>query len=135
MIVGQLTELQIIGVFDRGEPNKECIAIQVNQAINIGRYGIMLGSHAGGNSAYPYRDQLYWFGDSFVKAGDWIFVYTGSGEPRETLQKNGVNTTYTVYWGRPTTMFAQSFIVPMLFRVDAVDVLPEVGDQPQPGSG
>ena len=131
MIVSELTELRVVGVLDRGKPNKECVAIQVNQALNIGQYGIMLGNHVGGNGAIPYYDQLYWFGDGFVEAGDWIFVYTSSGKPRQTTQQNGVNRTYTVYWGRPTTMFAHTSVVPMLFRVDAVDVLLPVGDQPQ----
>lgn len=133
MIVSELTELRVVDVLDRGKPNKECVAIQVNQALNIGRYGIMLGSHVEGNGAIPYCDQLYWFGGGFVEAGDWIFVYTSSGKPRQALQQNGVNRTYTVYWGRPATMFAHTFVVPMLFRVDAVDVLPPVGDQPQSG--
>ena len=133
MIVSELTELRVVGVFDRGKPHKECIAIQVNQALNIGQYGIMLGHHVEGNGAIPYCDQLYWFGGGWVKAGDWIFVYTSSGEPRQTPQQNGVNCTYTVYWGRPATMFAHTSVVPMLFRVDAVDILLPVGDQLQSG--
>ena len=133
MIVSELTELRVIDVFDRGEPNKECVAIKIYETLNIGRYGIMLGSYAGGNSAVPYRDQLYWFGNGFVKAEDWIFVYTGSGEPRKALQQNSVNHTYTVYWGRPTTLFADSHVVPMLIRIDAVDVLQPKGNLPQLG--
>ena len=131
MIVGDLTEMRIVDVFDRGEPNKECIAIQVNEALNIGKYGVMLGSSAGQASAVPFRDQLYWFGDGVIKSGDWIFLYTGAGEARQHLQENNVNHSYSIYWGRPTTLFAQSFVVPILFRIDAVDVLPASGDVPQ----
>ena len=133
MIVGDIAELSVAQVFDRGVANKECIAISVLQTINMGRYGIMLGQHQAGASGgvLPYFDNLFWFGDGIVNAGDWVFVYTGPGTPTHSLATNGVNTIFSLHWGKPHTVFANSTVVPVLFRVDAVEVLVPPSDQPQ----
>jgi hypothetical protein len=131
MIVANLTELAVMAVLDRGVPNEECIAIQANERINLGQYGIMLGAYAQLNSAIPFRDHLFWFGDGFIEKGDWIFIYTGMGEPRKSTTPDGANNTYTVFWGKPTTIFASTNVVPLLFRVDAVDVISPPENKPQ----
>ena len=131
MIVGDVSELTIKSVLHRGSPNQECIAIRVEQFTNIGRYGLMLGSFSPSTGALPYFDNLFWFGNGDVKMGDWLFVFTGSGTAEKVTATYGVNDWYSLYWGKPTTVFAQSFVVPILFRVDAVNVLTPPGDQPQ----
>lgn len=130
MIVNTITELSIVTVLERGVPNKESIAIQVLERINLGQYGIMLGTYAQSGMATPFRDNLFWFGDGVVESGDWIFVETGKGEPRQ-LKDADQHNIFTVFWNKPTTIFARSNIVPMLFRVDAVDVLEPPSDVPQ----
>lgn len=130
MIVGTMTELAVVTVLDRGVPNKESIAIKVLERVNLGQYGIMLGIYAQSGMATPFRDNLFWFGDGFVEQGDWIFVETGEGEPRKSKDAEQHNI-YTVFWNRPITLFARSNVVPMLFRVDAVDVLEPESDRPQ----
>ena len=125
--------MRVVRVFDRGVANKECVAIAVAQTINVGRYGIMLAQHHSGAtvSSTPFFDNLFWFGDGVASAGDWLFVYTGPGTPRSSLANNGVNTHFSLHWGKPHTVFANSAVVPILFRVDAVDVLLPPSDQPQ----
>ena len=133
MIVGDVTELGIATILDRAVPNKECIAISVIRDVNIGQYGIMVAQHdaATGGSSVPFFDNLFWFGDGVVNAGDWIFVYSGPGSPRLTKAANGVNNIYSLHWGKPQTIFASSLIVPILFRVDAVNIMSPPSDQPQ----
>ncbi len=133
MIVGDVTELAVVKIFDRAVPNKECIAISVNRAVNMGQYGLMVGRHdaATNNGSVPFFDNLFWFGDGVVNAGDWMFVYTGPGTPRSTTATNGVNKIYSLHWGKPQTVFANSMIVPILFRVDAANILMPPSDQPQ----
>ncbi|MGD9161987.1 MAG: hypothetical protein PVG39_26485 [Desulfobacteraceae bacterium] len=123
MIVSDITELKVITVIERGIPNEECIAILANERINLGQYGIMLGVYTQLNAAIPFRDHLFWFGDGFINKGDWLFIYTGMGEARTSKTIDGNNNIYTIFWGKPKTIFADSNIVPLLFRVDAVDVL------------
>jgi hypothetical protein len=131
MIVSNLTELTLMAVLDRGVPNNECIAIKANERLNLGQYGIMLGVYSHLNSAIPVKDHLFWFGDGFIEKDDWIFIYTGTGTPRKTAATNGISNIYTVFWGKQTTIFADTNIVPLLFRVDAVDVISPPANLPQ----
>ena len=133
MIVGDVTELGIVTILDRGVPNKECIAVSVRQAVNMGRYGLMLAQHdtTESKSSVPFFDNLFWFGDGVANANDWLFVYTGPGTPTSTQAANGVNRVFRLHWGKPHTVFANSMVVPILFRVDAVDILLPPSDQPQ----
>jgi hypothetical protein len=131
MIVSDLRELTIMAVLDRGVPNEECIAIQAHERINLGQYGIMLGVYAPLNSATPFKDHLFWFGDGFIEEGDWVFIYTGMGEPRKSKTNDGVNSIFTIFWGKPKTIFANTIVVPVLFRVDAVYVLSPPENLPQ----
>ena len=124
-------------VIERGVPNKEAIALTANEAVNMGQFGLMVGRHYVNNSfvppngAYPYHDHLFWFGDGLVKRGDWLFVYTGSGTPGKNLAADGVSDSYRLFWGKSTTLFAESNVVPILFRVDAVYVSEPPSNQPQ----
>ncbi len=126
MILDSITELKIIDVLDRGIPNKECIAILVEESpLNMGQYGLTLGvSMLYEGMATPIRDSFFWFGEGIVKNGDWIFLYTGSGNPSTCHTIDGQSSVYTLYWNRPQTIFHNSNIVPTLFRMDAVQVLP-----------
>jgi hypothetical protein len=123
--------VNIVGVFDRGMPNQERIVLLVNEPVDMGQYGILLGVRAQGRFAYPIRDNFYWFGDGFVSKGDWIFVYTGPGESRTAELPNNRQKLYSVHWGRDKTILHQSEIIPILFRVDAVDVHLEMQETPK----
>ena len=131
MIVGEVSELTIASILNRGVPNQECVAISVKQYTNMGQFGMMLGHFSPNVGAQPYSDNLFWFGAGNVKLGDWLFVFTGSGTPSKSKAVNGINDLFSLFWGKPTTVFAQSSIVPILFRVDAVNVLYPPSDQPQ----
>lgn len=135
MIVADLRELKIYPVADRGVPNRERIAVYVNEATNMGQYGIMVGYSTADNFAVPYQDNLFWFGDGIVNSGDWILLYTGRGTAKTEDWEATGGKVYSIHWGRSTTIFANTNIVPILFRVDAVDVvsppvnLPQLGEE------
>lgn len=122
MIVDIIPELKIIGIHDRGVANKERIAISVYEPVNMGQFGLLLGVRQQAGMAVPIRDNFYWFGDGYVNHGDWIFVYTGPGETRTTELPNTTQKLYSIHWGRTTTLLSDAEIVPILFRLDAVDV-------------
>jgi hypothetical protein len=134
MIVGSIDVIQLVCVLERGVPNKECIAFKVLAPTNLGQFGVMLGVSLPTGNANPIRDALYWFGDGLVKEGDWILLYTGGGEPRVTPDVKDGTTTYVLFWGRPTTLFANSAIVPILFRLDAVQLGQPTLDKAQAGN-
>ena len=122
MIVDDITELRVVGVYQRGDPNQERIVLQVNETVNMGQFGFMLGVRSLGRMAHPINDNMYWFGDGYAYEGDWIFVYTGRGEARTTELPNVTHKLYTLHWGREKTILDDPGVVPILFRVDAVYV-------------
>ncbi len=122
MIVQPINELTVWGVFDPGKPNLERIIVHVEQTLNLGRYGLMLGICAANSSAFPMKDNLLWFGDGVAVAGNWIFVYTGPGQPRSEVSPETQERIISVHWGRNKTIFNSADLVPILFRVDAVNV-------------
>ena len=132
MIVGLVTELAVVGVFSRGVPNEERIIIRANQTVQMGQYGLMIGVKLGQGFASPVRDNLLWFGDGIISKGDWIFVYTGPGNPRVTNLPNSPEKLYSIHWGRKTTFLASNDLVPILFRVDAVQLIDSALSLPQP---
>ena len=132
MIVANLEELLLYPVADRGVPNAERIPIFVRERIDLGQFGLMIGYSAPDKFAMPIKDNLYWFGDGFVNPGDWIMLYTGNGSPRtDDLDQKQGSKMYTIHWGRAQTMFAHSQIVPVLFKIDAVDIGVPPGNLPQ----
>lgn len=131
MIVNDITELSIVDVLGRGVPNEESIALRVKERVNLGQYGIMLGVHSHSRLARPLQDSLFWFGDGMVDEGDWIFVNTGDGESRVTKSTDQLNSIFSVFWNKASTVFANSNVVPILFRVDAVDILEPPANVPQ----
>lgn len=135
MIVAELSELLLYPVAQRGVPNEERIPILVRETTDMGRYGIMFGYAGAPGFAKPFQDNLFWFGDGVVNAGDWILVYTGAGLPRtfDWTEPPG-SKVYVVHWGRSQTIFANSQVVPLLFRADAASVGIPPGNVPQLGS-
>ena len=130
MIVNLITELSIVGVFDRGVPNQERIVIRVNEPVNLGQYGIMIGIRAWSGFGIPIRDNFLWFGDGIVNRGDWIFIYTGPGKAQTTPLPNTQERLFSIHWGRQNTFLNSNDLVPILFRVDAVQVPLENGNPP-----
>ncbi len=123
MIVYLINEIEMVGVFDRGVPNEERIVLRVVETSNLGCYGLMIGVRLADGSAFPIRDNLFWFGDAGMSVGDWLFVYTGPGQATVSELPNTQERLYSVHWGRRETILADPNIVPILFRTDAV-VLP-----------
>jgi len=122
MNVETITELFVVGVFDRGIPNQERIVVKANEKVNMGQYGVMLGVKGANGTAFPISDNLYWFGDGYVFKGDWVFLYTGPGKPKTSELPNTKDKLYTIHWGRNVTVLGDENVVPILFRVDAVHV-------------
>jgi len=120
MILADILELTIDGVYDRGVPNLERIVIVANQQVNLGQYGLLVGVRGPGLTAIPIRDNLLWFGDGVVDKSDIIFVFTGPGEPTVSTLPNNSQRLISVHWGRHVTFLADFNIVPVLIRVDAV---------------
>lgn len=116
--------LTLHSVMDAGVPNRERVAITVQAPVNAAEFGLMIGTSTTALDASPFSDFLFMFGAGQLLTGDWMYVYSGHGEPRvDSIQ--GVNTRLvSLYWGRSSTIFYNPNIVPILFRVAAYTTLP-----------
>jgi hypothetical protein len=130
MIVNLITELTVIGVYDRAVPNQERIVLHVNETVNLGQYGLMIGVRGWDGFAFPIRDNLLWFGDAMMNKGDWIFVYTGPGEAKMTGLPNTQERLYSIHWGRKYTILDTQDLVPILFKIEAAQVPYEITSLP-----
>lgn len=127
MILNPITEFAV-SVYDRGVANQERIVLFVNERVNLGQYGLMIGVRGQPGFAVPIKDNMFWFGDGIVNKGDWIFVYTGPGEAKTTMLPNTQQRLYSIHWGRNETILHHPDLVPILIRVDAVQVPQEIKD-------
>jgi hypothetical protein len=134
MMIPLISELSLTKVFDRGEPNNECIAIRVNETVEMAQFGILIGTAGSNGMIIPHPDQFFWFGNAVAKSGDWIFVYTGGGTPRLSKATNGTNDVYTLFWNKPKTVLANSHVVPVLFKLGEIQILSAATDVPQSGA-
>lgn len=134
MILSGIPELTLFGVYDRGVPNQERIAIAVNTYVEMGQFGILLGVAQQDGQAVPIRDNFLWFGTGTVARGDWIFIYSGPGEPRVSEVPNTTNKIYTIHWGRSATILGEPTITPILFRVGALNVYAATPALPSPSA-
>lgn len=135
MILAPITELLMHPVADRGLPNLERIPILVQEQTEMSQFGLLIGSATNPNFAVPIQDNFFWFGEGVVNPGDWILLYTGSGTPR-TDDWNSLPgaKVYSIHWGRNRTVFANTNIVPLLFKTTCIQVGASPSDLPQIGA-
>ena len=117
-----IEELVVLGVYDPGVPNLERVVIQARQSVDLGSFGLMIGVRASNGAAFPLRDNVLWFGHGFIHVGDWLFVYTAPGEGRVTDLPNNEEKLFSIHWGKKATIFNNHDLVPILFRMDAVQI-------------
>jgi hypothetical protein len=127
-----IAELQMFGVYDSGLANLERVVIRVLQQVNLGNFGLMLGIRGHNGSAIPIRDNLLWFGHGVVEANDWLFVYTAAGETTVTEVPSTNERIISLHWGKPATIFNGPEFLPILFRLDGVQLPPVPPSLPGP---
>lgn len=122
MILSSIYELRITEVRDRGVPNRECVAMRINMTVDLGQFGIILGVRGQTGYASPVKDNFFWFGEATLNQGDWLFLYTGPGEARRSQIPNTNQFIYSIHWGRDKTLFHNENIVPLLFKMESIQV-------------
>src|SRR5262245_3517439 len=122
--------IELVGVADPGKPNLERIVLRVTEEVNLARFGVLAGLAQSDGSAVPMIDHIFWLGASQVSAPHLIFVFTGSGQ-RSQNSPSG-NPVLTYFWGRPTTVFNSTNIVPILFQFAALAIGTNA-EAPKPG--
>lgn len=106
--------MSILDVVDRGIPNQERIPIFIKNDFYLQTQWVGLGVMQPDKKIFPINDNSFWLGIGWVKKGDWIFLYTGKGEPRINEIPNQETKIYTVHWNREKTLFNSPELHPYL---------------------
>jgi hypothetical protein len=115
-----IAELDLIAVYDPGIPNKERILLEAKTQVNLAQY--ILGIHWQSSSglATPLNDYV-WLGDQVVSPPTRLFIYTGIGTQQFGQFPDGI-PYLTIHMGRTSTIFNRLEIVPVLLRIDALNI-------------
>jgi hypothetical protein len=117
MFLPYITEVRLVGVLDRGQPNRERILIRPLVVTNLQNFVLGIGITNDNINITPLSGFIYYFDNVIVEPASWVVVYTSGG----TTQISKIPTTheiaYSYHWGNSTVLFAQPNVVPVLFRV------------------
>jgi hypothetical protein len=126
--------VRIVDTLERGIPNKECVMLGVNENADLRVFALALGLRANAPKIAQLINFRAFFLDGQVQVGDFIFVYTGAGQPNSFPLKSG-KTGYIYYWNLERTVFANPNIVPVLLEIGGLVVgnspLDKLLDSPQ----
>lgn len=120
--ITDITDIELFGVYDRGVPGKERVVIKVLNDLNIGEYALVIGMQESSGAAVPLYDHFFWFGVGYLKASQWIHVYTGIGRPTSGKGEITKEDIFNVYWGKEKTVFDLKPIVPVLIKIGEIVV-------------
>jgi hypothetical protein len=120
-----IPELTLVGVFDRGVPNRERIVLKAETTIEVGNYAVVLGIRYLHTGVFvPIQDAMFWFGSGAAVANDWLFLFTGSGTFNSIPNADGTGKIYLSYWGREHTLFHDPTTEAVLWRINGANFPP-----------
>ena len=121
MIIPVIDEVQVIGVADRGVPNKERVLLRPLVSTNLQNFVLAVGyPDSDFERIIPIRDFVYFFDNVVVEASSWVAVYTGPGQTEVSRMPTTLEKAYSYHWGHKSLLFAKPEIIPVLFRVAAM---------------
>ena len=107
MIFPTLYEIEVIGTWDAGVPNKERIALHVREDLNLGAYCLVCGPSMGEAHLLTSNGHFFMFPAIDIEAGSWVVLYTGAGERRVSTMKDSGDPVLVLHWGQPTVVFGR----------------------------
>jgi len=129
LTLGDIWSLKLFGVYERGVPNREHVILRTwdSSPVQLGYFFLAVGWRSpGGNGATPLQDGLLWLGELEMRAGQWIYVYTGPGTQHVAKATTGEDL-HVIHWNRSTVVFGDANTVPLLMQASSV----AVGQSPQ----
>lgn len=120
MIIPLVSEMEVGGVADRGEPNKERIILRPRIPINLQNFILGIAIARPDGVLLPVWNNVYYFDDIVVDAFSWVIVYTGPGKSEISVLPTTREKAYSFHWGQPQVVFTRVDLVPLLFRIIAI---------------
>jgi hypothetical protein len=93
-------KLEIRGVENAGELQRERVVLRAKSDTDIGNYAVFMGRAAEDDGAFLSGDvpAVFWFLNKEIKAGDLVILYSKGGTPSSKISESG-RTSYFYYWG------------------------------------
>lgn len=90
---------ELRGVENIGDLERERVVLRATSEADIGDYAVFRCRASGDEKVLSGNvPAAYWFVDRKVKSGDFVVLYSKTGETGEKTNENG-NTSYFFYWG------------------------------------
>ncbi len=120
-----IVELSIVGIYDRGKPDKERIAIRVHADVNLNNFCMVRGiwSHQR-KQLIPLHSFFFQFPDEEVEEGSWVIVYTGSGTNKRTTMKSTGAPALVLHWGLKNVAFSLPLVSVAVIEIGGVEIGP-----------
>jgi hypothetical protein len=115
--------LGILGIEDRGVPNKERLYLAVLVSTNLSYYAVLDTEYTSDGRVVAIPKHAYWFGPRQVNPGDQVILYTGSGTDTSFNRLDG-HTDHVMYWGLPSTLWNKSSGCAVLFEISSWETFP-----------
>jgi hypothetical protein len=91
-------KIDIRGVYEAGNLEKERIVLRANSEIDIGRFILSRNSYIADGAVHDKMRNAFWLPDQNVEAGHLVVIYTKNGENRVRVNKDG-SKTHFIYSG------------------------------------
>ncbi len=133
MILPTIFEMSLVGVFDRGVPNRERIVLRPTDKVNLHEFFLVLAVRLDNGMVMPIHNQAFWFPDIELAPPGWIVVYTGPGTSTRTTIPESGQPAHTFHWGNKQTVLNRPEVVPILFSLGGILTPPlQAGDKVLP---
>jgi hypothetical protein len=113
-------EMEILGVADRGVPNKERIILRPHFPIKLQNFILTLGILQESGQVQMARGFIFYFDEIIAEPPSWVVVYTGPGTTEISKLPTTLETAYSFHWGQPHVLFTRQDTVPVVFRVSGI---------------
>lgn len=98
--------LKILRVHDNGVMSRERIVLKAFAPLDIGRYILCDTTYNRDDTVSNKLRHSFWFPDKEIKTGDFVVLYTTSGNDRQFDNKSDT-VTHCFYWGLDRTVWNQ----------------------------
>lgn len=119
-MIQQITEIDLLGVWDRGVPNTERVVMQCHAGVELGDYCLVCGPPSPTGGIHPSPHHFYKFPFILVAPGSWIVLYTGRGQQFVAPMAGTNQPVHALYWGRDFTIFSDPAWSPALLRISGI---------------
>jgi hypothetical protein len=114
-------EIQLLGVADRGVPNKERVLARTLNVMHLGKYVLTAAVLQPDRTVNIIPNMLFIFHNFQLLKSSWVVIYTGKGNQEISRLPTSHEPAYVFHWGFDQVIFSRRDIVPALFRIEALN--------------